>query len=332
LHRKNTIMKDLHILKFTPILKDKIWGGEKLATLLHKNSDRKDIGESWEISDVEGDTSIVANGFLKGKNLKELIAEYKSDLVGTKIYTHFGEKFPLLIKYIDAKEALSIQLHPHDDLAKKRHNSFGKTEMWYVMQADEKANLIVGFQKEVTSQEYLHHLENKTLTAILNIDEVQKGDVYFIPTGRVHAIGAGVMLAEIQQTSDITYRIYDWDRRSPDGTFRDLHTEEAIDAIDYSAKESYKTSYSKVENESSEIVSCPYFTTNVLPLHGKIAVNHSDKDSFVIYMCVEGATTFTCGNQTETLEMGETLLVPARIKNIEITAENQSELLEVYIK
>lgn len=325
-------MEKLQILKFAPILKDKIWGGEKLITLLHKTSDKTDIGESWEISDVEGDTSVVVNGSLKGKNLKELIAEYKGDFVGTKIYNHFGEKFPLLIKYIDAKEALSIQLHPHDDLAKKRHNSFGKTEMWYVMQADEKANLIVGFQKEVTPKEYIHHLENKTLTDILNIDEVQKGDVYFIPTGRVHAIGAGVMLAEIQQTSDITYRIYDWDRANPDGTYRDLHTEEAIDAIDYSAKESYKTTYSKLQNTSSEIVSCPYFTTNVLPLQGKISVNHFDKDSFVIYMCVEGSTTFTYQNQTETLTMGETLLVPASIKSIEISAENQSELLEVYIK
>ena len=325
-------MKNLQLLKFTPILKDKIWGGEKLVTILHKNSDRKDIGESWEISDVEGDTSIVSNGFLKGKNLKELISEYKSDLVGSKIYTHFGEKFPLLIKYIDAKEALSIQLHPHDDLAKKRHNSFGKTEMWYVMQADEKANLIVGFQKEVSKKEYLNHLENKTLINILNFDEVQKGDVYFIPTGRVHAIGAGVLLAEIQQTSDITYRIYDWDRANLDGTFRDLHTEQAIDAIDYSAKESYRTTFSKHQNTSSEIVSCPYFTTNVLPLKGKINVNHTDKDSFVIYMCVEGATIFTHQNQTETLAMGETILIPASIKNIEIFAENQSELLEVYIK
>jgi mannose-6-phosphate isomerase len=204
--------------------------------------------------------------------------------------------------------------------------------MWYVMQADEKANLIVGFQKEVTSTEYIHHLENKTLTDILNIDEVQKGDVYFIPTGRVHAIGAGVLLAEIQQTSDITYRIYDWDRPNPDGTFRDLHTKEAIDAIDYSAKESYKTSYSKHQNTASEIVSCPYFTTNVIPLQGKISVNHIDKDSFVIYMCVEGSATFSYQNQTEILAMGETILIPASIKKLEIFAENQSELLEVYIK
>ena len=325
-------MKINQLIKFEPILKDKIWGGEKLASLLNKQSKRKDIGESWEISDVEGDTSIVTNGHLKGKNLKELISEFKSDLVGENIYSHFGEKFPLLIKFIDAKEALSIQLHPNDTLAKERHNSFGKTEMWYVMQADKNANLIVGFQKEVSSEDYIKHLETKSLLDILNVDEVQKGDVYFIPTGRVHAIGAGVLLAEIQQTSDVTYRIYDWDRPNPDGTFRDLHTEEAIDAIDYSAKDSYKTEYSKKENASSEIVSCQYFTTNVLPIKGEISINHQEKDSFVIYMCVEGNVTFQYENQTEKLKTGETILVPACIKNIKIIADQASELLEVYIK
>jgi mannose-6-phosphate isomerase len=325
-------MKINQLIKFEPILKDKIWGGEKLASLLNKQSKRKDIGESWEISDVEGDTSMVTNGHLKGKNLKELISEFKSDLVGEKIYTHFGEKFPLLIKFIDAKEALSIQLHPNDTLAKERHNSFGKTEMWYVMQADKNANLIVGFQKEVSSEEYIKHLDTKSLLDILNVDEVQKGDVYFIPTGRVHAIGAGVLLAEIQQTSDITYRIYDWDRPNPDGTFRDLHTEEAIDAIDYSAKDSYKTMYYKKENASSEIVSCQYFTTNVLPIKGEVSINHQEKDSFVIYMCVEGSVIFQYENQTEKLKTGETILVPACIKNIKIIADQASELLEVYIK
>lgn len=325
-------MKINQLIKFQPILKDKIWGGEKLATLLNKQSTRNDIGESWEISDVEGDTSIVVNGALKGQDLKHLISEFKSHLVGENVYKHFGEKFPLLIKFIDAKEALSIQLHPHDDLAKKRHNSFGKTEMWYVMQADEKANLIVGFEKEVTPQEYLRHLENKTLLDILNVDDVENGDVYFIPTGRVHAIGAGVLLAEIQQTSDITYRIYDWDRPNPDGTFRDLHTEEAIDAIDYSAQDSYKTAYSKEQNRASEIVSCPYFTTNVLPVFGELAINHDEKDSFVIYMCVAGNVEFKYENQKENLQMGETILIPNCIKNIVISSEEKSELLEVYIK
>ncbi|MEQ6124183.1 type I phosphomannose isomerase catalytic subunit [Pseudotenacibaculum sp. MALMAid0570] len=319
-------------LKFNPILKEKIWGGEKLITLLDKKSQRKDVGESWELSDVEGDISIVANGDLKGKDLKQLIQEYKDDLVGEKVYNQFRDKFPLLIKFIDAKEALSIQLHPHDDLAMKRHNSFGKTEMWYVMQADNQANLIVGFQKDVTKQEYLEHLESKSLTKILNIDEVQKGDVYFIPTGRVHAIGAGVMLAEIQQTSDITYRVYDWDRQDSEGNYRELHTEEAIDAIDYTSKQTYKTSYQKTANKPVEIVSCPYFTTNILSISNKLSVNHLNKDSFVIYMCVEGNVTFRFEDQQEELKMGETLLVPASMKEFEIDATLASELLEVYIK
>ena len=319
-------------LKFTPILKEKIWGGEKLNSILNKNSSKKNIGESWEVSDVDENISIVSNGELKNKPLNELIKKYKSDLVGKKVYNKFKDKFPLLIKFIDAKEALSIQLHPNNQLAKKRHNSFGKTEMWYVLQADKNANLIVGFKNKTNKEEYLHHLKNKSLTDILNVDEVKKGDVYFIPTGRVHAIGAGVMLAEIQQTSDITYRIYDWDRPNKDGTYRELHTEQALDAIDFSAKESYKTVYDKQENESTEIISCNYFTTNVLPINEDLFINHQEKDSFVIYMCVAGNVEFEYKNQKEKLSLGETILVPACIKNFRISSDEKSELLEVYIK
>ena len=320
-------------IKFSPILKEKIWGGEKLNKLLNKQSAKKNIGESWEISDVEGDTSVVSNGELKGLSLKELISKFKGDLVGEKIHQQFGNKFPLLIKFIDAKTALSIQLHPDNTLAKERHNSFGKTEMWYVMQADENANLIVGFKRDVSTEEYLQHLKDKSLLDILNIDIVKNGDVYFIPTGRVHAIGAGVMLAEIQQTSDITYRIYDWDRVDTEGNKRDLHTNEAIDAIDYKAQKNYQTDYLKEQNDSSEMVSCPYFTTNVFPIKGKVNVNHHDKDSFVIYMCVNGEVTLNYGNQqSEKLVVGETVLIPATLKEFEIEAEFQSELLEVFIK
>lgn len=319
-------------LKFTPILKEKIWGGEKLMTLLNKVSDRKDIGESWEISDVENDTSIVSHGNLKDKSLKELLISFKSDLVGKKVYNQFGNHFPLLIKFIDAKEALSIQLHPNDDLAKERHNSFGKTEMWYVMQADKFGNLIVGFKKDTDKEKYLYHLKNKSLLSVLNVDEVQKGDVYFIPSGRVHAIGAGVLLVEIQQTSDVTYRVYDWDRQDAEGKSRELHTKQALEAIDYKAQPSYKTDYKKKENKTSEVVSCPYFTTNVISLDKHISVNHSEKDSFVIYMCVEGEVSFQNQNQKEILRMGETLLVPACLKDFDIIAEEKSELLEVYIK
>lgn len=325
-------MKINQFLKFTPILKEKIWGGEKLIQLLNKKSNKKNIGESWEISDVEGDTSIVANGKLKGKNLKELINKYKSNLVGGKVYQQFGDKFPLLIKFIDAKEALSIQLHPNDYLAKKRHNSFGKTEMWYVMQSDEKSNLIVGFKKDSNKEEYLQHLKNKSLLEILNVDEVKKGDVYFIPTGRVHAIGSGVLLAEIQQTSDITYRIYDWDRQDSKGNYRDLHTEEAIDAIDYKSETSYKTNYSKEENQFSTIVTCPYFTTNVVPISKRITVSNNNKDSFVVYICVEGEVLFSNEEERETLKAGETLLVPSCFNEFEILPKKKAELLEVYIK
>jgi mannose-6-phosphate isomerase len=320
-------------LKFIPILKDKIWGGEKLMSLLDKKSDKKNIGESWEISDVEGDTSVVSNGELEGKTLKELIIEYKDSLVGGKIYQEFGTKFPLLIKFIDAKTPLSVQLHPNDKLAMSRHNSFGKSEMWYIMQTDKNANMVVGFKEDTNSEEYLKHIENNTLVDVLNFEAVDAGDVYFISEGRVHAIGAGILLAEIQQTSDITYRIYDWDRVGEKGNIRKLHISESIDAIDYKSKESYKSNYIQTLNESTRVVDCPYFTTNILPIKGKYNFNHSDKDSFVIYMCVEGQVTFKYGeNQFVELNKGETILIPAILKNGMIFSEINSKLLEVYIK
>ncbi|MEM1002723.1 MAG: type I phosphomannose isomerase catalytic subunit, partial [Bacteroidota bacterium] len=197
-------------IKFHPVLKSKIWGGEKLKSILNKASDANDIGESWEISGVEGDISIVSNGSFEGQALSELLANYGKEILGERLYAQFGDQFPLLIKFIDAKQDLSIQLHPNDELAAKRHNSFGKTEMWYVMQADEGSNLIVGFNQVMDSTTYLNHLEDKTLSQIMNFEQVKTGDTFFIEVGRVHAIGAGVMLAEIQQTSDITYRVYDW--------------------------------------------------------------------------------------------------------------------------
>ena len=320
-------------IKFRPILKETIWGGQKLITILNKQSDEKNIGESWEISGVDRNISVVANGKLKGETLENLLIIYRDALVGKKVFDEFSYKFPLLIKYIDAKEALSIQLHPNDKLAKERHNSFGKTEMWYVMQADEGGNLIVGFKEDSNKEEYIKHLENKSLLEILNVDKVQTGDVYFIPTGRVHAIGAGVMLAEIQQTSDITYRIYDWDRKDARGNFRKLHTELALEAIDYKAQKEYKTIYNKTLNKQKKIIDCQYFTTNILQVDGKIKIDHSDKDSFVIYMCVKGKLDFNYGDDgVETLANGETLLIPAILKEFSISSKIDSELLEIYIK
>ncbi|WP_046759264.1 type I phosphomannose isomerase catalytic subunit [Kordia jejudonensis] len=322
----------LHPLKFNPIFKERIWGGNKLQTMLQKNSKGDAIGESWEISDVDGEPSIVSKGELQGKTLQELSETFQAELLGKKVYEAFGTKFPLLIKYIDAKSDLSIQVHPNDALAQKRHNSFGKTEMWYVMQADEGAKLMVGFNQEVSKEDYQTHLKNNTLTEILNFENVQKGDVYFLPTGRIHAIGGGIVLAEIQQTSDITYRIYDWNRVDAEGNSRELHTALALDAIDYTLHKNYKTEYTAEANKTSTIVNCPYFTTNLLPFQGEIAVNHDDKDSFVIYMCVKGNVSIHTENYSETIAFGETLLLPASIKNATVKATEASELLEVYIK
>ncbi len=323
--------KPNQFIKFNPVLKEKIWGGTKLMKFLNKNSQKKNIGESWEVSDVEGDISVVVNGDLKGKSLKEIINLYKSKLIGEKVYQKFGNKFPLLIKFIDANTPLSIQLHPDDELAGERHNSFGKTEMWYIVQADENANLVVGFKKDSNKEEYLKHLENKTLPEILNTDEVTEGDAYFIPAGRIHAVGAGVLLAEIQQTSDITYRIYDWDRRDSKGNYRELHTGSALDAIDFKSQVKYSIHYNKKVNDSSTIVSCPYFTTNILSVQGILKIRHDDKDSFVIYMCVSGQATFSLKNEKDTVKIGETLLVPACIKEFTISSVAESELLEIFI-
>ncbi len=323
------MIEPLYPIKFKPILKEKIWGGQKLITVLDKKSELKNIGESWEISDVKGDTSIVNNGALKGHSLKTLLETYKSDLVGKKNYELFKNKFPLLIKYIDAKKDLSVQIHPNDKLAKERHNSYGKTEMWYVMQAEEEANLIIDFNKKITAKDYLSHLKSSTLPQILNFNKVNVGDTYFIGVGRVHAIGAGVMLAEIQQTSDITYRIYDWGRVDNEGNSRELHNDLAIDAIDFDMKNDYKISYSKNENKVNEMVDCNYFTTNYLPLKNNFKKENT-KDSFLIYMCVEGSAKICSKTYSVNFKKGETVLVPAAVKHFEIKTKNAT-LLEVYV-
>ena len=322
-------MDALYPLKFQPILKDKIWGGQKLHQILHKPTTSKNAGESWEISDVEDDTSVVANGALQGSSLSYLLETHTSDLLGEKNFRQFGTKFPLLIKFIDAKEDLSLQLHPNDQLAKARHNSFGKTEMWYVVQADPESNLIVGFNQEMTQELYLKHLEDKTLQSILNFDTVKAGDAYFIEVGRIHAIGAGVLLAEIQQTSDITYRVYDWDRVDSEGNERELHNDIALEAFDFDMPDNFRVNYTKDSDSPTELVSCPYFTTNVFKVNDTI-LKENTHDSFMIYMCVEGKAQIEVdGNQTE-ISMGETVLIPACIKRFSISA-NHAKLLEVYV-
>ncbi|MDA9002137.1 class I mannose-6-phosphate isomerase [Flavobacteriaceae bacterium] len=319
----------LYPFKFQPILKDKIWGGQKLQKILKKPTSSVEAGESWEISDVEGDTSIVSNGTMAGTSLKLLMELHTTELLGHKNFQQFGTKFPLLIKFIDAKLDLSVQLHPNDALAKARHNSFGKTEMWYVVQADSDSNLIVGFNQPMTKELYLKHLEAKTLERILNFDKVDAGDTYFIEVGRIHAIGAGVLLAEIQQTSDITYRVYDWDRVDSQGNHRELHNDIALEAFDFDMPDNYRVNYSRDIQTSIELVSCPYFTTNVIEVKTSLLVKNNH-DSFMIYMCVEGSAVINIeGYQTE-FSMGETVLIPACIKSFSIST-NHAKLLEVYI-
>lgn len=318
-------------IKFTPLLKEKVWGGNKLKEIFHKNGGNKNIGESWEISGVENEISVVSNGKLQGKNLTELIKEYREELVGEKVYMRFGNNFPLLIKFIDAKTELSVQLHPNDKLAKERHNAFGKTEMWYILETDKDARINIGFKKSIDKKTYLSHLKNGEITKLLNFEKVKPGDAFFINTGKVHAICGGVLLAEIQQASDITYRIYDWDRRDEQGKSRELHTAQALDAIDFEVKDDFRLPYNPAINSAENIISNQYFTTNFIAVHERFLVDHRNLDSFVIYLCTSGKAVISVNNNSEEIEMGQTLFIPAKCKEIEITAKN-AEFLEVYIE
>ena len=326
-------MEGLYPLKFTPIFKDKIWGGNKIKSILGKDyGSLPNCGESWELSGDEGNISVVSNGSLAGNSLEELIEIYMGDLVGDHLFETFGTEFPLLIKFIDANDDLSIQVHPDDELARERHNAYGKTEMWYVLQADKGSKLQAGFNQEVNQELYLEKLEKTELTDILNFEEVQAGDVYFIPAGRVHAIGKGILLAEIQQTSDITYRIYDYDRRDDKGNPRELHTDLALDAIDYTLYPEYRTKYEVIPNESVELAKCKYFTTNVLELNQTIDKDYNKLDSFVIFICLEGEVNIETESGIETVQKGETILIPASLEHVQLKPVSASaRLLEVYV-
>ena len=325
-------MNRLYPLKFIPQIKDKIWGGKKLREILGKSDASDKAGESWEISGVQGNISVAENGFLAGNNLQELIEVYMGDLVGDKIYDQFGIEFPLLIKFIDATEQLSIQVHPNDEMAMKRHTSYGKTEMWYILQADKKSELIVGFNKKIEKNTYKHHLENKSLPEILNYVKINAGDVVFLPAGKIHAIGAGILLAEIQQTSDVTYRIYDFDRLDSNGNPRELHTDLALDAIDYGFDNKYKIDYSNKVNESSELVRCKYFSANILDFNKPVDKDYLQIDSFVIYMCLDGDFNIEYyENETVKVSKGDSLIIPAELKNIRLNPVTETKILEVYI-
>lgn len=321
---------NLYPFKFYPILKERLWGGTNLGTLLGKELESDLIGESWELSGVAGDVSIVANGSFKGTTLTDLIDRFPEEILGKSVLERFGKEFPILIKFIDAQKDLSIQLHPDDELARKRHNSFGKTEMWYIMDADNDAELIIGFKEDISKETYVDSLKNDTLTDLLNYENVSEGDAYFINAGKIHAIGAGILIAEIQQTSDQTYRVYDYNRKDAQGNLRELHTELSIDAISYARQDDFKVSYGKETNVSNPLVNCPYFKTNFISLNKNIQFDVSDQDSFTIYMCIDGEVLIENDFGSILIKKGETVLVPAITSHILLSAE-RAKLLEITI-
>lgn len=320
----------LYPIKFYPIIKSPLWGGKKLASVLGKPIGDGIAGESWEISSVEDNISIVANGQLAGRSLVDLIRSYGGTLLGLQVYEKFGEEFPLLIKFIDANQDLSIQVHPNDELAHQRHNSFGKTEMWYIIEAEKDSTLISGFSKETNRQEYLDFFNSGKLLELLNQEKVEPDDVFFLPAGRVHTIGKGLLIAEIQQSSDITYRIYDFDRLDKDGNSRKLHTEEALDAIDFHHYDNYKTSYNKL-SEYASVVNCPYFITNRILTEKPLLSDYRDIDSFKILMVLQGNGNIDTELGQYPYTRGDTYLIPACINSLTIHPTRQSKILEIYL-
>ncbi|MBS2211473.1 class I mannose-6-phosphate isomerase [Carboxylicivirga mesophila] len=322
----------LYPLKFNPILKEMIWGGKKLPQKLNVEvAEDVKIGENFAVSGLKNDQSVVSNGALAGKNMTELIETYKEDLLGAKVYQQFGTNFPLLIKYIDANDDLSIQVHPNDEQAKIKHNSFGKTEMWYVVDAEAGAGLVSGFSKKTSADEFEQYHSSGKLMELMQKHPTAAGDTFFIPAGKVHSIGAGNLIAEIQQTSDITYRIYDFDRRDKLGNPRELHHELAKDAMNYSDDESGKVAYEAKANESVELASCQYFTTNVLNVTDSVSKDYSQLDSFVILMNVGGQCTIKAADVSIELNEMEAALIPASVAKVELAAGDSAKLLEVYI-
>lgn len=319
---------ELYPLKFTPILKERLWGGNKLATVLEKPTEGDRIGESWELSGVPGDISVVANGHYRGRTLKDLIAAYSRSLLGDRVLDLFGTDFPILVKFIDAREDLSIQLHPGDELARKRHGSFGKTEMWFVMEADPGSELIIGFNRDVSREEYQNALQAGRLLELLNYEPVGEGDTFFINSGKIHAIGGGILLAEIQQSSDVTYRVYDFDRKDASGNPRELHTDLALDAMDYRKKDDFHIEYSRDKNKENKMVESAYFRTSYLELDSNLNLEFHSQDSFRAYVCVGGSAALEVGSYSVPIRRGETVLLPAATPGLRIVTR-ECRLLQV---
>ena len=313
----------LYPIRFTPLLKERIWGGKTLLANAKQGKVKKidaslPYGESWELSAVKGDESVVANGFLKRNNIEEIIEVYMGDLVGDSVFEQFGLDFPLLIKNLDCNDTLSVQVHPNDELAAERHDSFGKTEMWYIADADEGAVIYLGFKnKNITREEYIKAVAEGTVADILQAVPVKKGDVYFIPAGTVHALAKGLNVIEIQQTSDITYRIFDWNRVDSEGKSRELHTALAVDAIDFeSGVEECRRPYEPKANEEVNIVDCDFFKTDMLVVDGVAELDYAGRDTFTIYMCLEGRVELDMEGEKESLSAGEVLLIPASANEV----------------
>jgi mannose-6-phosphate isomerase len=325
-------MSELYPLKFETVLKEKVWGGNSLASRFNKKTSGSDrIGESWEISAVTGDQSVISNGFLAGNNIEELIEVYMGDITGDQIYEKFGNEFPLLIKFIEAQQDLSIQFHPDNELARKRHQAYGKTEMWYILECRKDSKIYTGFRKGVTKEVYEEALKANKIADIMNVESPEPGNAFFTPAGRVHAIGAGVVLVEIQQTSDITYRIFDWNRKGSGKEKRELHTDLALDAIDFNQNGSSKLTRDPVLNVSTNLVDCEFFNTNLLWFNKAIDKEYYFIDSFVVYICTEGEFQICWDGNKEKVIKGETVLLPAMIKEVTLKPNNEARLLEVYV-
>jgi mannose-6-phosphate isomerase len=322
----------LYPMKFQPRFKEKIWGGQKIKDLLGLDfSPLMKCGEAWVLSGVPGSQTSVSNGFLAGNELNELVEVYMDDLVGEKVFEKHGNEFPVLIKFIDANDYLSIQVHPNDEVAAKRKIGNGKSEMWYILDADPGAELFTGFSREMTREIYLDHLKNKSLKTVLNMEKVTAGDAFYIPAGRVHALGPGILLAEIQQTSDVTYRIYDWDRVDEHGNQRELHTDLALEAIDFRRYSSYRSNFRTQVNKAVNVVDCPYFTTNMLHFNKSFEKDYTLTDSFVIYICVHGSAEIQYDQEKISFTRGETMLIPAGMEKITLLPKPACEILEVYV-
>jgi len=321
----------LYPFKFKPIYKDKIWGGRKIKDILKQDYGMlPNCGEAWLLSGLWDEQSVVANGDFAGDEINDLVETFMGDLVGEAVFDRYGEQFPILIKIIDANDWLSVQVHPDDELAEKRELGNGKTEMWYVMDADRDAELIDGFNQEIDKKRYIKVLKDNTLQSVLNSETVREGDVFFIPAGRVHALGPGIMVAEIQQTSDVTYRIYDWDRLDVAGMQRELHIPQSLEAVDFSIPENYKTPYRNLLNATVPVIDSQHFVTNILQFDGEMVKDYSDIDSFVILLCTKGKFSLNWENGSVFVMEGECVLIPNVVNKVTLDADNYSKLLEIY--